>query len=176
MGVKIPYLIEHKKYYEILLPTKSGIKIARLNKFGIHKGYLPYTPINILKQAFKYKNTRYTWGGINNGIDCSLLIVNIFKTFGLYFPRDTKEQEQTIGINHINLKGKTIAEKKELLSKIKYPYMLYKTGHVLLCIYKNTVIHAYGKANKVIISKIHNSCGDNLYPFLTSAITLYKKK
>ena len=176
MGVKIPYLLEHKSYYEVLIPTSNGIKIAKLKKFGVHKGYLPYTSINVLKQALKYKNTRYSWGGINNGIDCSLLIVNIFKTFGLYFPRDTKEQEKCIGINKINLKGLTINEKKKILINLKHPFILYKPGHVLLCIYKNTVIHAYGKANKVIVSKIYNSYGDNLYPYLSSAITLYKNR
>ena len=124
----------------------------------------------------KYKNTKYSWGGINGGIDCSMLITNIFKTFGLYFPRDTKEQENCIGINKINLKGLTTNEKKKVLTNLKYPFILYKPGHVLLCIYKNTVIHAYGKANKVIISKIYNSYGDNLYPYLTSAINLYKNR
>lgn len=176
MGVKIPYLVEHSNYYEILIPTETGIKISHLSKSGLHNGYLPYTPLNIVKQALKYKNTRYYWGGTNNGIDCSLLIVNIFKTFGLYFPRDTKEQESTIGINRINLKGLTTNEKKKILNTLKYPFILYKPGHVLLCIYKNTVIHAYGKARKVIVSKIYNSYGDNLYPFLTSAVSIYKKQ
>lgn len=176
MGVKIPYLMEHNNYYEILLPTKNGIKISHINKSGLHKGYLPYTDTNVLKQALKYKNIKYSWGGTKGGIDCSLLIVNIFKTFGLYFPRDTKEQEQTIGLKRINLKGLTINEKKKILRKIKYPYLLYKPGHVLLCIYKNTVIHAYGKARKVIISKVDNSYGDNLYPYLSSVINIYKNK
>lgn len=176
MGVKIPYLLEHDNCYEVLIPTINGIKITSLDKLGVCKGYLPYTPLNVVKQALKYQNTRYSWGGTNSGIDCSLLIVNILKTFGLYVPRDTKEQEYTIGINRINLKGLTTNEKKKILNNLKYPFILYKPGHVLLCIYKNTVIHAYGKANKVIVSKIHNSYGDNLYPFLTSAISLYKKK
>lgn len=171
MGVKIPYLIEHSTNYEILIPTQNGIKIALLDKIGVNQGYLPYTNKNILKQALKYQNTRYTWGGVNNGIDCSLLIVNIFKTFGLYFPRDTKEQELTIGINRTNLKGLTIKEKMKLINNIQYPSILYKPGHVLLCIDQNKVIHASGKDKKVIISKI-----DNLYSYLTSAINIHKKR
>ena len=175
MGVKIPYLLEHNDYYEALIPNKDGFKITNIAKSGVNKGYLAYTADKVYQQALKYLNTTYRWGGTDNGIDCSLLIVNVFKTFGLYFPRDTAQQEKTIGINKINLKGKTSIEKKECLKFLKTPYILYKPGHVLLGINEDTVIHAYGKAQKVIISKISNAYGDNLYPYLTSAINLFKK-
>lgn len=174
MGVKLPLLAKHEEFYEILLPTIHGIKIVQIETSVAHIGYLDYTKDNVLDLAFKYLNTPYKWGGTDNGIDCSLLLVNIFKAFGLLIPRDTKEQEKTIGLQKINLKGKTEAEKKEIIETINIPAILYKPGHVLLLIDKDTVLHAYGDAKKVITSKISDSCGTNLYPYLTTLTCLYK--
>lgn len=174
MGVKIPLLAKHEAFYEILIPTIKDNKIVRIDLEVANIGYLDYTKENILKLAYKYLNTPYKWGGIDNGIDCSLLIVNIFKTVGLLYPRDTKEQENIIGLHKINLKGKTEEEKKAIISETNTPYLLYKQGHVLLGINNTEVIHAYGDAAKVLISNIDNSCNTNLYPLLTSIICLYK--
>lgn len=174
MGVKLPLLAKHEEFYEVLIPTINNTKIIKISNDLASIGYLDYTKENILNQAKKYLNTPYKWGGINNGIDCSLLIVNIFKTFGLLYPRDTKEQENTIGLQKINLKGKTEEEKKLVIAEVNKPALLYKPGHVLLLIEENTVLHAYGDAQKVCISKIDNSYGTNLYPYLTTIICLYR--
>lgn len=175
MGVKIPLLAKHESFYEILIPTINDSKIVKIDSKTANIGYLNYTGENIITLAYKYLNTPYKWGGIDNGIDCSLLIVNIFKTFGLLFPRDTKDQENIVGIYRINLKGKTEEEKKAIISEIKIPYLLYKPGHVLLGLNGEQVLHAYGDAGKVFISSIDDSCNTNLYPFLTSLICLYKQ-
>jgi hypothetical protein len=174
MGTKIPILAVHDDYYEALIPTKDGSLIANILTSVANLGYLPYTKENVLKQAYKYLYTKYSWGGTNGGIDCSLLIVNIFKTFGLLFPRDTKDQGHIIGARSIPLKGLTEEEKKEILDTLPTPYILFKKGHVLLGIEKDTVLHAYGDASRVLISRIDDSYGTNLYPLLTSVSILYK--
>jgi len=171
MGIKLPLLAIHDSFYEVLLP---GPEIAHIPIDKAHIGYMPYTKENIIAQAYKYLDTSYRWGGTGGGIDCSLLIVNIFKTFGLLFPRDTSCQEDVIGIHNICLKGHTEEEKKEILMQLPTPFILFKPGHVLLGIESDTVLHAYGDAGKVFISKLEDSCGTNLYPYLTSVSLLYK--
>ena len=173
MGVKLPLLASHDTFYEVLFP---GPNIAHIPVEVANVGYLPYTKENIIMQAKKYLNTPYRWGGIDGGVDCSLLIVNIFKTFGLLFPRDTSAQEGIIGIRNICLKGHTEEEKKEILATSPIPFILFKQGHVLLGIDCDTVLHAYGDAGKVFISKLDNTCETNLYPYLTSLSILYKEK
>jgi Cell wall-associated hydrolases (invasion-associated proteins) len=174
MGIKLPLLAQHSAFYEVLIPNANGCEIAVIDTNNANIGYLDYTEENIIIQANKYLDTPYKWGGIENGIDCSLLIVNIFKTFGFIFPRDAKEQEKVVGLQNISLKGQTEEEKKTTLDFLLTPFILYKKGHVLLGLGNNKVLHAYGDAEKVIISDIDNSYGTNLYHHLTSVASLHK--
>lgn len=173
LGIKLPVLGVHPTFYEIFIPTKNGIHIQTISKEICHLGYLPYTKENILSLAYQCIDIPYQWGGIQNGIDCSLFLLCLFQTFGFHFPRDTKNQEETIGIHKIDLKGKTEVEKKEILEIITYPAILHKKGHVLLAINSKEVIHAYGEAGKVIRSTLE-CYGTNLYSFLTSISCLIR--
>ncbi len=173
LGSKFPVLGIHDHFYEIFIPTNDGIIIDTIRKDNCHLGYLPYTKENILSLAYKCINIPYKWGGYDNGLDCSLFIYTLFKTFGFEFPRDTKNQEKVIGLKKIDLKGKTEIEKKEILNTISYPAILHKKGHILLAISSTKVIHSYGDAGKIIISTLE-CYGTNLYPLLTSVSYLYK--
>lgn len=99
MGVKIPLTgLELDKEWEILLPErdedgKLSFKkevISKSNNFS--EGYLSYTVENIITQAFKFKDEKYGWGGTNNTRDCSALIMDIYRTFGIKLPRNTSQQ------------------------------------------------------------------------------------
>lgn len=173
LGTKLPILGIHNDSYEVFIPTNEGIIISYLPKDICNLGYLPYTKENILHLAYKCIGIPYQWGGRENGIDCSLLIQTIFKTFGFSFPRDTKNQEKSIGIKKIDLKGKTEIEKKNILKSIEYPAIIHKKGHILLAISETEIIHAYGDAKKVILSS-YECYGTNLYPYLTSISILFK--
>ena len=60
----------------------------------IHEGYLPYTPRQILTQAFKMLYQPYGWGGMYGAQDCSKFLQEIFATIGIELPRDSKNQIQ----------------------------------------------------------------------------------
>lgn len=173
LGTKLPVLGIHKTSYEIFIPTKTEITIHSFPKENCCFGYLPYTKENILNLAYKCIGIPYQWGGKENGLDCSLFISLLFKTFGLIFPRDAKNQEKIIGIKKVDLKGKTEIEKKDILNSIEYPAILHKKGHVLLAISSTNVIHAYGDAGKVILSTLE-CYGTNLYTFLTTISCIIK--
>ena len=59
---------------------------------AINHGYLPYTPRNIITQAFALLNTPYGWGGMFGEQDCSRFIQVIFATAGIHFPRNSSQQ------------------------------------------------------------------------------------
>lgn len=173
LGTKLPVLGVHETSYEIFVPAEKEIQICSFPKENCTFGYLPYTRENILSLAYKCIGIPYQWGGKNNGLDCSLFIFTLFRTFGLLFPRDAKNQEKIVGIKKIDLKGKTEVEKKEILNTLEYPAILHKKGHVLLAISSTDVIHAYGDAKKVILSTLE-CLGTNLYSFITSVSILIK--
>ncbi len=174
LGVTLPVLGIHKNFFEVFIPTKKEIRIETFNKENCILGYLPYTKENILELAKSCIGIPYSWGGKKYGLDCSLFIFNLFKTFGLQFPRNARNQEKTIGLKKIDLKGKTEIEKKEILNTLSYPAILHKKGHVLLAISNTQVIHAYGDAKKVILSNISSCYGTDLFPFLTTVSCLLK--
>lgn len=58
----------------------------------VHVGFLSYTRANILKQAFKTLGNVYGWGGSLYSRDCSALVMDVYRCFGLLLPRDVSGQ------------------------------------------------------------------------------------
>ena len=54
----------------------------------VHRGFLSYTQVNLARQAFKMLNHPYGWGDKLGGRDCSRLIMDLFRTFGILMPRN----------------------------------------------------------------------------------------
>ncbi len=61
----------------------------------VAEGYLPLTPRRLLDQAFKFLGERYGWGHSYNGRDCSGLVSDVYRTFGILLPRNTGDQAAT---------------------------------------------------------------------------------
>ena len=82
---------------KILIPSadKDG-KLQMIEGFmakeDVHKGYLPYTPRTIYKQAFAMLNQPYGWGGMYGEQDCSAFLDEVYSTVGIILPRDSKDQ------------------------------------------------------------------------------------
>lgn len=96
-------------------------------------------PESAVQSAKNMIGTPYLWGGRTlMGIDCSGLIVNIFKTLNIYLPRDANEQIAY---------GETIA----FLNEAQPDDLCFfdnaegKIIHVGLLIDNQTIIHASGK-------------------------------
>jgi len=61
-------------------------------KSDVTKGFPVYSQANVLRQAFKLLGARYGWGGQYNGRDCSGFTHDVFLSFGIDMPRDSKQQ------------------------------------------------------------------------------------
>ncbi len=166
MGVKLSYLGVEENGYKVAIPVKDEFgqvspKEVILARSKAHIGYLPFTKKNIIIEAFKYENVPYSWGGYNEGIDCSSYIANIFKTFGFIFPRNTSDQKNSVGtityLSHLSLQEKLDVIDDEYLS------ILYRIGHVMLYLGKinnvNYIIHANAKDMQVSLTPLDK---DNL--------------
>jgi hypothetical protein len=107
----------------------------------VHPGFLPYTQENVARQAFKMLNHPYGWGGRLGGRDCSRFIMDLFKTFGILMPRNSKEQVK-VGTDLGLTEGKTEKEKQKLLDQsIPLATTLRLPGHIMLYLGKEKGKH-----------------------------------
>jgi hypothetical protein len=125
-------------YYVIQIPSGENKGCLTLRKGyihrdeDVHRGFLPYTQENIARQAFKMLNHPYGWGDGFGGRDCSRFIMDLFRTFGILMPRNSKEQAM-VGTDLGLVKGMTIKEKhKGLNQAIPLATTLRCPSHIML--------------------------------------------
>jgi hypothetical protein len=100
MGARFPLRIgAGSGVVEILIPSRSKDGSCRfisafIRKTDVHKGYLSYTPRNVILQAFKLLNAPYGWGGMYGEQDCSRFIQEVFAPMGIMLPRNSTLQSK----------------------------------------------------------------------------------
>ena len=99
MGARLPLMRLDGDFAEVTLPRRRGDGDVELvpgfvAAGQIHEGYLPYTPRQVLLQAFKMLDQPYGWGGMYGGQDCSRFLQEVFATVGIELPRDSRDQIQ----------------------------------------------------------------------------------
>ncbi len=105
--------------------------IARQHDVSI--GYLPYTPANILQQAFKFLGDRYGWGHDYASRDCTGFIIEIYRSFGLLMPRNSGQQgEGSYGQNIRFSAQSSHSDKLAAISQAAVGDLIYRPGHVML--------------------------------------------
>ena len=96
------------------------------------EGFLAYTQENIARQAFKMLNHPYGWGDKLGGRDCSRFIMDLFRTFGILMPRNSKEQAM-VGTGLGLAQGKPAGEKRRLLDRaVPLATLIRLRGHIML--------------------------------------------
>ncbi len=128
------------KFTQVLIPLSEDV----------HKGYLKCNRANILKQIFKFQGERYGWGGEFNGRDCSSLIIDTFRSFGIKFPRNSGNQlNNSVGKKVIMDAETNYHERIKILESLKPGALIFLKGHVVMYLgtYKDSmyIIHdTYG--------------------------------
>lgn len=98
----------------------------------VHPGFLPYHSENVAHQAFKMLHQPYGWGEMFGGRDCSRFIMDLFNTFGILMPRNSKLQAR-VGISLGQVEGKSIKEKQKVLDQaMPMVTLLRLPGHIML--------------------------------------------
>ena len=139
-GARINLVKEEPALYTVEVPvrqpngnlSKTRLQVPKVSK-AVHKGYLPYTSNNIVRSAFKYYGMPYGWGGLKDSVDCSALVLNAYRTVGIYLPRNTDEQADTAGIRNL-LEGLDNAQRLSVIRDLQPGACLYMDGHVVMYI------------------------------------------
>lgn len=127
--------------HTVLLPLRNTegeleIKPALIpRKEDVHKDFIPFTRENITRQAFKFLGERYGWGHSYNARDCTGFVMEIYKTFGIYMPRNTSQQGSgSFGENTRFTADSSAEEKLQALKNMDIGDLIYVPGHVLMYI------------------------------------------
>ncbi len=136
MGAALPLVDETEDGCRILLPRRADDGTLSLTETLLSaddgtSGSLPFTAANFYNQAYAYLGTPYAWGGADDGVDCSGYVCAICRTFGIYLPRNSGEQEAYNG-KRTELTGRSPEDKLAALAEIKGPATLHRKGHVMI--------------------------------------------
>ncbi|CAA6827372.1 MAG: Lipoprotein, NLP/P60 family [uncultured Sulfurovum sp.] len=138
MGVRLPSILKLDDMTMVMLPTADSngnlvLSNATVRTSDVHKGYLKYTPKNILTQAFKFLNAPYGWGGMYGEQDCSKFLQEIYATVGVRLPRNSMSQSN-VSEAKLELAGLSKTSKQTFLrtTSMVGGSILHLKGHIVL--------------------------------------------
>jgi cell wall-associated NlpC family hydrolase len=107
--------------------------------------YLPLTRANLVRQSFKFLGERYGWGHSYNSRDCSGFVSEVYRSFGVQLPRNTRDQGVSPALNRIAFTADDDHEQRlAVLRELQVGDLVYIPGHVMM------VIGQYGGGPYVI--------------------------
>jgi len=105
------------------------------------------TPRMIVQEAKRFLGVPYLWGGVSPaGFDCSGLVRTMFGRYGIYLPRDTKDQIKV---------GRLIDR-----TEVKAGDLLFFRRHVALALGRSRILHASVGGSGVRINSLVPSNDD----------------
>jgi hypothetical protein len=97
--------------------------------------YLPLSQANLLRQGFKFLGERYGWGHSFNARDCSGFVSEVYRSFGVQLPRNTRDQAVSPALNRIAFTSADTHEQRlAVLRDLQVGDLIYIPGHVMMVI------------------------------------------
>ena len=99
------------------------------------RDYLPLNRANLLRQGFKFLGERYGWGHSYNARDCSGFVSDVYRSFGVQLPRNTRDQAVSPALNRITFTAADDHERRlAVLRNLEVGDLVYIPGHVMMVI------------------------------------------
>ena len=113
---------------------RAHLRKARVQKSATADKPLPFTPRHVAKLAAELVGEPYGWGGLDGKRDCSSMIRDLFTPFGLWLPRNSKEQAEAG--RFINIRNLSPSEREARIIRQGVPWrtLLWTPGHITLYI------------------------------------------
>ncbi|MBR1398068.1 MAG: SH3 domain-containing protein [Selenomonadaceae bacterium] len=163
------------------LPTSVNGQLEEVNvpiamyDESINKGWLACTENTFIRQAFKFLGDVYGWGGIDDSVDCSAFVSDVYRSMGIEIPRDANRQEACAPIWAV-FNNVSTAERFDIVGRAPSGSLLFKPGHVMMRLGNDDngsplVIHSASSyfsggrkiyIRKVIVSDLHYKNGSGV--------------
>ena len=97
--------------------------------------YLPLTRANVIRQAFKFLGERYGWGHSYGTRDCSGFVSEVYRSFGVQLPRNTRDQSVSPALNRLAFSASDGRDKRaDAMRDLQVGDLVYIPGHVMMVI------------------------------------------
>ena len=97
--------------------------------------YLPLTPANLLRQSFKFLGERYGWGHSYDTRDCSGFVSEIYRSFGVLVPRNTRDQAVSPALDRTGFAKEDGRDRRmAAVRELQVGDLVYIPGHVMMAI------------------------------------------
>ena len=96
----------------------------------VHVGFLPYTPANIVRQAFKLLGDRYGWGGDLEANDCTGITREVYRCFGILLPR--VKQSASTGVYSVDVSDMSDEDKLYEIGQLTPGSLIAFPGHMMI--------------------------------------------
>lgn len=168
MGARLPLLQEKQNFWQVTVPGRDqatgALEEAAVwlpKNAALHKGFLPYTTNQIIRQAFKFYGAVYGWGGADQSVDCSSLVGAVYRTLGLTLPRNSAALRAAPGVS-MDFQGLNRRERLAALAHLSPGTVLHLKGHTMLYLGmyggRPYVLHAassyYENGRKIYVRKV----------------------
>ncbi len=152
MGVRVPMLADWPQdrpvngqgalsAHVIELPVRADDGTLRFvpallpKQADVARDYLPLTRAGVLRQGFKFLGERYGWGHAYNGRDCSGFVSEVYRSFGVVLPRNTRDQAVSPALERIGFdQNSDRASRLAAVSRLQVGDLIYIPGHVMMVI------------------------------------------
>ncbi|MCC6747566.1 MAG: SH3 domain-containing protein [Deltaproteobacteria bacterium] len=133
LGLSLPLLGTEAQQLRVLAPAPSGLVEAHLPARAASAELPPFSRAALYRAAFRLLHTPYGWGGTGNHRDCSRLLMDLFATFGLRLPRNSRQQALS-GPRQIDVARLDPAAKVAAIEAAneRGVVLLYLPGHIML--------------------------------------------
>lgn len=170
MGAKIPLStpdLQNNNSWTARIPViendrLSEVAVQILNDGTVSEDFLPCTSNNFIRQSFKFLGNVYGWGGLDNSVDCSSFVQDVYRSMGMNIPRDADNQEGCMPIYSV-FNDVTHAERLDIVGHNPTGALLFKPGHVMMKLGNDAsgtpiIIHAassyFSGGNKIYVRKV----------------------
>lgn len=136
MGAKIPVRSAESGRLQLRLP---GAEAGKLREElvtlpaddTLHHGFLPCTENNFIRQGFRFLGDVYGWGGLDDSVDCSAFVADVYRSMGVEIPRDANQQAKSMP-DVTDLSGMSEEERLAALSRCRPGTLLANNTHVMM--------------------------------------------
>lgn len=148
MGSRMLIKAKYSNAFIVLIPRRSSDgtlfeekQFVFVNNDNVSEGFLPYTRANLIRQSFKFYGAPYGWGGLMESEDCSGLLNDVYRVFGIFLPRNSGQQAKTAGVS-TSFEGLSSSQRDALISEaVSAGDALFMKGHVMIYLGRDNGVH-----------------------------------